>query len=466
MNFTEPVFALFFLVVVCGFWALPKRRLQHWWLLCASYIFYGWWDPRFLGLIVFSSVVDYFCGAAIYRARSPRARSLLLSVSLTANLGLLGVFKYADFVTDGIRGAARLLGHSWSIPEVDLFLPIGISFYTFQTLSYTIDVYRGEIRPTRDPVGFFFFVAAFPQLVAGPIVRARELLPQLTSDLREKVRIDGIVLVVYGLVKKVCLADQLALHIVDPVFGDSSAWSASAHILATWAFAFQIFLDFSAYTDIARGTGRLLGLELPINFRSPYLAQSPSELWERAHISLSRWLRDYLYISLGGNRKGKKRTYMNLGLTMLLGGLWHGAAWQFLIWGALHGLYLIVYSILPTPGTFGPMQRRLRIFVFFNLTCFAWIFFRAEGLGAALDFLAHTAAIGDGLRALGTSAFVMLAIGLFLHNIIEPRLEGICRYLAGAGPLWIPVTVVLGLTLTSFFGYQQLQDQAFIYFQF
>ena len=273
-------------------------------------------------------------------------------------------------------------------------------------------------------------------------------------------------LVVYGLAKKVCLADPLALHVVDPVFGNSPAWSASAHIMAAWAFAFQIFLDFSAYTDIARGTGRLLGLELPINFRSPYLAQSPYELWERAHITLSRWLRNHLYISLGGNRKGKVRTHVNLGLTMLLGGLWHGAAWQFLIWGALHGLYLIVYSILPTPGTYGLVRRWLRIFVFFNLTCFAWIFFRAEGLGAALDFLAHTAALGDGLRALGLPAIVTLAICLFLHNVIEPRLESICRRLAGAGPLWIPVTVVLGLTVTSFFGYQQMQDQAFIYFQF
>ncbi len=280
MSFVDPVFAPFLLLVLAVFFTLKTLRAQLAWLLACSYLFYAWWNPRFLILLLLSSAVDYAVGLGIPRARSPAGRKGLLLVSLTVNLGLLATFKYTGFFVDTLAQGLEFFGLKWQVPEIDLVLPLGISFYTFQTLSYTIDVYRRRIEACRNPLKFFFFVAAYPQLVAGPIVRAEQLLPQLDGDLRRRIRTGGIFLILYGLLKKICLADPLGAYCVDPVFADSGRYSTWYHILAVYAFAFQIFLDFSAYSDIARGCGKLVGLELPVNFRSPYLAWSPTGVLE------------------------------------------------------------------------------------------------------------------------------------------------------------------------------------------
>ena len=322
-----------FLPLVLLFSRLLPRRPRNLFLLVASYLFYMWWDARFIVLIVASTLVDFLVGRSLHEARG-RSRSWLLVASLAANLGLLGFFKYYNFLAGSV---ASLLGVSTRTLHLNIVLPVGISFYTFQSMSYTIDIYRGKLEPVKRLTDFALYVAFFPQLVAGPIVRAREFFPQLfqwqppSHERTEK----GISLILIGLIKKMVLADHFA-RISDLYFGDVAAhpgaWAAWS---ATFAFAMQIFFDFSGYTDIARGCGRLLGYEFPVNFRRPYLAASITEFWRRWHISLSSWLRDYLYIPLGGNRRGNWRTYENLMVTMLLGGLWHGASWNFVLWGAI-----------------------------------------------------------------------------------------------------------------------------------
>ena len=467
MSFVEPVFALFLLVVLAVFLALPSLRLQLSWLLAASYLFYAWWDPRFLVLLLTSSAVDYIVGLAIPRARSVAGKKGLLFLSLAVNLGLLGTFKYAGFFTESLARAVARLGLTWDVPTVDLILPIGISFYTFQTLSYTIDVYRGKIEPCRSPLQFFFFVAAFPQLVAGPIVRARELLPQFHGDLRERIRTGGLFLVLYGVFKKVCVADPLGTLVVDPVFGASAQYTSWSHMLAVYGFAFQIFLDFSAYSDIARGCGRLFGLELPINFRTPYFARTPTDYWNRWHITLSTWLRDYLYFPLGGNRKGALRTYVNVMIVVLLGGLWHGAAWHFIVWGALHGVLFIIYSLLPKPAE---PQSRLRqiigVLVFFQLGSFARVFFRADSFTSAVDFIRDGFSIGAVGETLGGTAYFFLLGGLLLHNYAEPRLEAWAESFDNQRSWLLALIAVATLTACVWISYRFQAHQAFIYFQF
>ena len=332
MLFNSLEFWIFFSLVLLFSRLLP-RRPRNLLLLGASYLFYMWWDARFIVLIVASTLVDFLVGRSLHNARG-RSRWWLLIASLAANLGLLGFFKYYNFLAGSLAG---LLGISARTLHLDIILPVGISFYTFQSMSYTIDIYRGKLEPVKRLTDFALYVAFFPQLVAGPIVRAREFFPQLfqwrppSHERTEK----GISLILVGLVKKMVLADNFS-RISDLYFGDVAAhpgaWAAWS---ATFAFAMQIFFDFSGYTDIARGCGRLLGYEFPVNFRRPYLAGSITEFWRRWHISLSSWLRDYLYIPLGGNRRGSWTTYENLMVTMLLGGLWPGASWNFVLWGGL-----------------------------------------------------------------------------------------------------------------------------------
>jgi D-alanyl-lipoteichoic acid acyltransferase DltB (MBOAT superfamily) len=467
MSFVEPAFALFLLVVLAVFLALPSLRLQLSWLLAASYLFYAWWDPRFLVLLLTSSAVDFVVGLAIPRARSTGVKKGLLVLSLAVNLGLLGTFKYAGFLTESLARAVERLGLTWDVPTIDLILPIGISFYTFQTLSYTIDVYRGKIESCRSPLQFFFFVAAFPQLVAGPIVRARELLPQFHGDLRERIRTGGLFLVLYGVFKKVCVADPLGTLVVGPVFGASAEYNSWSHLLAVYGFAFQIFLDFSAYTDIARGCGRLFGLELPINFRSPYLARSPTEYWNRWHITLSTWFRDYLYFPLGGNRKGALRTYVNVMIVVLLGGLWHGAAWHFIVWGGLHGLLFVIYSFLPQPAEpQGRLRRVVAVLVFFNLGSFARVFFRADSFAAGVSFIRDGFSAGAVGTTLGENVYLLLFCGLLIHNYAEPRLERWAEAFDDQRSWLLALMAVIVLTACVWISYRYQAQQAFIYFQF
>ncbi|MGV6819727.1 MAG: MBOAT family O-acyltransferase [Parvularcula sp.] len=393
MIFSDPPFWLFFAVVFAAYLVLP-HRWQNRLLLVASYYFYGCWDWRFLSLIFFSTVVDYFVGLKMASTEDERARKRLLFLSLGVNLGLLGVFKYYGFFAESFAGLLWTMGFEADFATLNIILPVGISFYTFQTLSYTFDIYRRELKPTRNFLDFAVFVAFFPQLVAGPIERARNLLPNVTMP--RTVSMDligrGVVLCLLGLIKKVVIADGIS-PLVDATF--SSPDPSGADILfATYLFAIQIYCDFSGYTDIARGISKMMGFELMRNFAQPYFSTNPQSFWRRWHISLSTWLRDYLYISLGGNRGGETKTYRNLMMTMVLGGLWHGAAWNFVLWGFYQGALLAVHrmfaAVLETPKTWSAMARTgmrgLKLFLFFHLVCYGWLLFRAQSFSQITEF--------------------------------------------------------------------------------
>jgi alginate O-acetyltransferase complex protein AlgI len=353
MPFNSFAFAVFLPTVLLLYWALPKRG-QNLLLLGASYFFYGYWDWRFLSLLAISTVVDYTAALRIERehggldSTSRRRKKVWLLASLCTNLGLLGFFKYFNFFADSFAELLASLGLTVNPMYLSVVLPVGISFYTFQTMSYTIDVYRGRMPATRRFFDFALYVSFFPQLVAGPIERAAVLLPQILNHrCFSRVQfLDGTHLIFWGLFKKVFVADNLA-PVADRIFAAGSC-SAAETLLAAYAFAFQIYCDFSGYSDIARGCAKCMGFELMLNFDHPYVAENPREFWQRWHISLSTWLRDYLYIPLGGNRGGNLLMYRNLALTMLLGGLWHGAAWTFVIWGAYQGVLLIGHRIIET----------------------------------------------------------------------------------------------------------------------
>ena len=380
-SVTFLVFAAAFFAV----WPLAKGvSARHWLLMVSSYIFYGFWNTPFMLLLILSTVVDFWAGKAIFGAKTRRRRNAILLVSLGYNLGVLFLFKYANFFMDSTRGLMGLLGVDVHMPFIHVVLPVGISFYTFVTLSYTLDIWKGEIEPEHDFVKYAAFVSYWPHLVAGPILRAKQRLPQLDKRRRVNAQIfyQGLFLVAFGLFMKVVVADNMARYVERvynypfPVtFGD--AW------VATYAYALQIFGDFSGYSGIAIGLALWMGFYIPQNFNAPYAASSMSDFWRRWHISLSQWLRDYLYIPLGGNRKGERRTYLNLMVTMLLGGLWHGAAWNFVAWGGLHGLFLAAERLLgirPRPGArggwgLGLILRRLLIF---HLVCVTWVLFRAD----------------------------------------------------------------------------------------
>ena len=384
MLFPTFTFALFFIVVLTVGWLMPGRRA--WWklfMLGASYFFYGYWDARFLGLIVGSTVLNQAAAMWIARLKGPRARRAVLGTALAANLASLGFFKYAGFFVDSAERALVGLGIGADLPVLNIILPVGISFFTFQAISYVTDVYRGSTEPAN-PLDFAVYLAFFPQLVAGPIVRAHELIPQLNEPraLRHTDFTRAVVLIAAGMFKKMVVATYLAEALVDDVFAFPDRFSSLEVLLGVYGYAVQIYADFSGYTDIAIGVALLLGIRLPENFNQPYRATSIQDFWRRWHISLSRWLRDYLYIPLGGNRGGEWRRDRNLLLTMLLGGLWHGAAWTFVLWGALHGIGLLVERRLPLrlPSVVGRL-------VTFHFVCFGWILFRAESLGAAGDVL-------------------------------------------------------------------------------
>lgn len=395
MLFNTLAYAQFFAVVFFASWALVRyKKVRLLFLLGASYFFYAHWDYRFLPLIWGSSTADYFLARAIHRAPSQRARKIWLLFTVVINLGVLAFFKYFHFGVDTF--SALLEAWGYSVPEVTLqvALPIGISFFTFESMSYVIDVYRKELEPQKSYLEYLTFVAFFPHLVAGPIVRPRDLLPQLALPARfsSTEASEGMFLIALGLSKKVIIGDYLALNLIDRVFDAPLMYSSLEVYAAVVGYALQIYCDFSGYTDIAIGSALLLGIRFPLNFNSPYKSLSISEFWRRWHISLSTWLRDYLYIPLGGNRRGPVRTYINLFLTMLLGGLWHGAAWTFVIWGALHGAALTVHkwwsslrarlfpSASPTPTWWG---RGLSLFLTFHFVCATWIFFRADSFEKA-----------------------------------------------------------------------------------
>jgi alginate O-acetyltransferase complex protein AlgI len=393
MLFNTPTFLWFFVIVYGVFRLLPGGRPRTIFIILASYVFYMSWNPPFVLLLIFTSVLDYTVALAMNRTDNPRKRKAILMISIAANLSVLGFFKYANFVLANFQVLLGYFGVTFHPQPYNIVLPLAISFYTFTAMSYTIDVYRRAQEPTRDLIGYMFYIAFFPHLIAGPILRAAYFLPQIERHQRFTwpAFYMGSNLIMMGLIKKTLLADNLAIY-VQRVYASPAGATTLEAWLATYAFAAQIYCDFSGYTDIARGLAYMLGYRLPVNFNLPYLATGFRNFWQRWHITLSTWLRDYLYISLGGSRRSAARNYFNLYVTMALGGLWHGASWTFVIWGSLHGIYLMleraIFGWKGLPPVSG-WRRIVAILITFHLTCIAWVFFRAQSLSDATTMLRH-----------------------------------------------------------------------------
>ena len=426
MLFNSFVFIWFFAIVYSGYLLLSRNaKAQNVVLLVAGYVFYSYWDWRFLGLLLISTVVDYAVANWLFREQDPRARKWILAISLCLNLGFLGFFKYWNFFTDSTLRLCAAFGWHPDLVTLNIVLPAGISFYTFQSMNYTIDIYRREMKPARSLLDFALFVSFFPHLVAGPIMRASHLLPQVEAPRRitsSQVHA-GLFLILWGYFTKVVVADNVAL-IANQIFNNYRQFQGLDLVVGILAFAVQIYGDFSGYSNIARGLAKLMGFELMVNFNLPYFALSPSDFWQRWHISLSTWLRDYLYIPLGGNRRGPVRTYVNLTLTMLLGGLWHGAAWHFVLWGAYHGLLLVAYRLLdrdpPNLTLWSAERPRLYLLgkmgLMLVLTMVGWVLFRASSLEQIGYMLTHAGVrLSDGSGTLDRAYnFLFFSAPLFL----------------------------------------------------
>jgi D-alanyl-lipoteichoic acid acyltransferase DltB (MBOAT superfamily) len=469
MLFNSTRFLLFLPTVLILVAVLP-RSWRNRVLLVASYVFYGSWDWRFLALIFLTTTIDYSVSRAIFASNDPRQRRRLLLVSVCGNLGILGFFKYYNFFVDSAVTALQAVGVHASMPPLAIILPVGISFYTFQSMSYSIDVYRRQLEPVTRFWDYALYVAYFPQLVAGPIERAGNLLPQILSPGRvSPARIDiGLTLIVIGFLKKVLIADMIAPE-VDRIFSDPTQMSSGLLLKGAYLFAFQIYGDFSGYSDIARGVSELFGIRLMVNFNQPYLSASITEFWRRWHISLSTWLRDYLYVTLGGNRVGSGKTYRNLMLTMLIGALWHGANWTFVVWGGLHGLLLAVERALGIgkrtragADTLG-WRRLLGILVTFHVATFIWIFFRSPNFTVAFQYMSGLLQCSD-LAAVGALPFLVAAVLLAID--IPQNASGEHTVFLRT-PWWIRSPVYCGLCMAILgrllYGGQELP---FIYFQF
>ncbi|MDH5229685.1 MAG: MBOAT family protein [Gammaproteobacteria bacterium] len=468
MNFNSSEFALFLpLVLLLYAIVFHSERLRDGLLLLASYVFYMAWYWQYAGLIAFSTCVDYIIGRRMAAEKNKKKRKLLLIISLTTNLGLLAIFKYFNFFAGTTSEVFKAMGMDVPIIYHELLLPVGISFYTFQTLSYTIDIYRGRIDHEPNFIKFATFVSFFPQLVAGPIVRAADFLPQLnrTPNVSQAQFNFGLMLVFIGLFKKIVIADLLAHLAVDAVFQNPSGFSSWDLLMALYAYTFQIYCDFSGYTDIAIGVAAMFGFVLPQNFNRPYISQSVREFWTRWHISLSSWLRDYLYISLGGNRGTRVRTAFNLMITMLLGGLWHGAAMNFIYWGGYHGLLLVLAHFFgsreESPSFFKKFYRQI---ITFHLIVFGWLLFRVTDMQNFVDYTGGLASSDLSGTQLSPLFYTILLIAILMHliprdwisnHILNPfhRLPVIFR----AGVYSAALLLFLGFTLDA---------PSFIYFQF
>ena len=402
MLFNSFEFLVFLIIVFALYWFVFNKKLKHQniLLLGSSYLFYGWWDYRFLSLILFSTLVDYFVGLAIEKSKKNRKRKLLLLVSLVFNLGLLGFFKYYNFFVDSFIELIQSVGYStestWSLY---IILPVGISFYTFQTMSYSIDVYRGNLKPTTDFVSFAAFVSFFPQLVAGPIERASHLLPQIlrSRTFSYEKGMQGLRLILWGLIKKVVIADTLAIK-VDDIFENYAFFGGGVLWLGAIYFAIQIYCDFSGYSDIAIGVSKLFGIELKSNFKFPYFSRNIGEFWRRWHISLSTWFRDYLYIPLGGSKGSKWISLRNIFIIFLVSGFWHGANLTFIVWGGIHALLFVpgyilgsnrkyTSAIVAESSWYPSIKELFQISVTFLVVILAWVFFRSDTLQMAFEYL-------------------------------------------------------------------------------
>jgi D-alanyl-lipoteichoic acid acyltransferase DltB (MBOAT superfamily) len=487
--FSAPAFWIFFLLVLAGFSLFYKRLfLRNFYLLLVSLFFYYKTGGLFLFLLLFVTIIDFTCGLLIYQSKTRFWRKSLILISIISNIGILAYFKYTGFfvqtindilgtdivVTDFLGAFSnRLLGTSFNINSI--VLPVGISFFTFQSLSYTIDMYRRKLEPVRNIFDFGFYVSFFPQLVAGPIVRASEFIPQLYKkyNLSQREFSHAVFLILKGLIKKIIISDFIAVNFIDRIFDLPTAYSGFENLMAVYGYGLQIYCDFSGYTDIAIGLGLILGFRLPFNFNSPYKASSIADFWKRWHISLSRWLKDYLYIPLGGNRKGKFRTIVNLMITMLIGGLWHGANLRFIIWGGLHGTGLAINKIWSFIFGEKTQKRRLTraisVFFTFQFVSFCWIFFRAQDMhsvGLILrqifkDFMPGSFST---LFQAYSGVLALMAAGYIIHFLPEKFKESY-RGLFIKIPLAVQMVIVL---LAGFLLYQMrtAEIMPFIYFRF
>jgi len=484
MLFNSFEYFLFFPVVFILYWFVfgLSLKLRNLFILAASYFFYGWWDWRFLSLIFASSVLDYSLGLAIHNSKNKQNRKLLLTLSLFFNLGMLGIFKYYNFFVESFVDFSTLFGFQVNSSSINVILPVGISFYTFQTLSYTIDVYRKQLKPTNDIIAFFTFVSFFPQLVAGPIERAKNLLPQFYEKTKfdYKNAVDGTRQILWGFFKKVVIADNCAIYVND-IFANYGEYSSPILIIGAVLFAFQIYGDFSGYSDIAIGTARLFGFNLMQNFAFPYFSRDIAEFWRRWHISLSTWFRDYLYIPLGGSRVSKPKAIRNIFAIFVVSGFWHGANFTFIVWGFLNALYFLPQWIGKTNRRFlgtvadgkvlPNFSELFNILITFGLTCFAWIFFRAANVTEAILYIKNVFFYkGDGFVRLSNVSkdehliyllpvlIVIMIIFEWYNRANKFGLQKLGKYMV----IRWSVYLLLVFVIIQYFG----SEQSFIYFQF
>ena len=481
MLFNTQGYLVFFLLVVLMYFILPKA--WRWvLLLIGSYFFYMNWNAYYAILMMVSTGITYASGLLLSNTDSKGRKKLILAISLISNLGILFVFKYYGFFRENMEALAELLKVGNAFPELNILLPVGISFYTFQALSYSLDVYYDKIKPERHFGIYALYVSFFPQLVAGPIERSTNLIPQLekSKDFDYSNFRRGLALIAFGLFKKMVIADRLSV-LVNTIYNDPESFTGVSLYIATLFFAFQIYCDFSGYSDIAIGSARVLGIDLMKNFDRPYFAKSIGEFWQRWHISLSTWFRDYLYIPLGGNRAGRFRVFINLMITFLVSGLWHGASWNFVIWGGLHGFYLIIERLLKVNKvntrvlSFG--AKMPRVLLTFALTCFAWIFFRANTLSDSYYIISHLhlkniRILFDGsLYTYGLNAqefwvaSISIIVLLVIHFIQRRKHLAEWLFLQPWYFRW-PVYTLVAMVVIFFGVYGNFQPSQFIYFQF
>ena len=482
MLFNSLDFAIFLPIVFLLYWFVAQKNLkiQNGLIVIASYVFYGWWDWRFLSLIIFSTVVDYLVGFKLRNEDQKSKRKVLLWISILVNLGFLGFFKYYNFFLENFVDAFSLFGMTINANSLNIILPVGISFYTFQTLSYTIDVYKNKLEPTEDFIAFSAFVCFFPQLVAGPIERATNLLPQFYKKrtfIYHKA-VDGMRQILWGLFKKIVIADNCA-EFANQIFNNSADMNGSTLVLGAIFFTFQIYGDFSGYSDIAIGTSRLFGFDLKQNFATPYFSRDIAEFWRRWHISLSTWFRDYLYIPLGGSRGGTWMKVRNTFAIFLVSGFWHGSNWTFIIWGALNAIYFLPLlltnnnrkhlRVIAEGKLFPSLGESFAMLATFGLTVFAWIFFRADNISHALSYISRMCSVSTftPFQILTPKVTMIYTIGMIILFLIvewiqRDKIHALDVHNKNFTFRWMLYLIVILIMIS--FGY--FGENEFIYFQF